>query len=48
MLLSVNGVRIDSETSPGNIANLIGDNDVAVLEIRRGAEVQTVTFEIVR
>jgi general secretion pathway protein C len=48
VLLSANGVRIDSETSPGNIANLIGDNDVAVLEIRRGAEVQTVTFEIVR
>lgn len=48
VLLAANGVRIDSETSPGNIANLIGDNDVAVLEIRRGAEVQTVTFEIVR
>jgi general secretion pathway protein C len=48
VLLSVNGVRIDSETSPGNIANLIGDNDVAVLEVRRGAEVQTVTFEIVQ
>lgn len=48
VLLSANGVRIDSETLPGSIANLIGDNDVAVLEIRRGAEVQTVTFEIVR
>ncbi|MBB4631929.1 type II secretion system protein N [Sphingosinicella soli] len=48
VLLSVNGVRIDSETPPGGIANLIGDSDVAVLEIRRGAEVQSVTFEIVQ
>lgn len=48
VLLSANGVRIDSETSPGSIANLIGDSDVAVLEIRRGAEVQTVTFGIVQ
>ncbi len=48
VLLSVNGVQIDIETPRGSIANLIGDNDVAVLEIRRGAEVQTVTFEVVR
>ncbi len=48
VLLAANGARIDADTAPASIANLIGDNDVAVLEIRRGAGVQTVTFEIVR
>lgn len=48
VLLSANGIRIDTKTPPGGIADLLGDEDVAVLEIRRGAEVQTLTFEIVR
>jgi general secretion pathway protein C len=48
VLLAAKGVSIDTKTQPGSVADLLGDSDVALLEIRRGTEVQTLTFEIVR
>lgn len=48
ILLSVNRARIDTKTRAGSIMDLIGDDNVAVFEIRRGAKVQTIRFEVAR
>lgn len=46
IVLSVNGARIDTKARADNIVDLIGGAAVAAFEIRRGAEVKTLSVEI--
>lgn len=46
VLLSVNRARIDTKARAEGIADLLGNANVAELEIRRGAQVQAIKIEI--